>query len=71
LEQQLRSLVRWTESVEAMIANGVDTFVECGVGEVLGGLIKRISRDVSNLKVNDPDSLAATAEALQTQGVGA
>lgn len=66
LEDQLRSPVRWTESVEAMIRDGVDTFVECGSGEVLCGLIKRISRDVRTFAVFDADTLAATVEGLRT-----
>lgn len=47
LETQLRSVVRWTESVQAMIADGVTEFVECGAGEVLSGLIKRIDKSVA------------------------
>ncbi|MDX2065964.1 MAG: ACP S-malonyltransferase [Fimbriimonadaceae bacterium] len=47
LARQLYSSVRWTESVQRMIAAGVTEFVEFGSGEVLAGLIKRISRDVS------------------------
>ena len=41
---QLTSPVRWTQSVEAMINDGADTFVELGPGRVLRGLIKRINR---------------------------
>ena len=39
---QMRSRVRWTESVQFMAAGGVATFIEVGTGTVLGGLIKRI-----------------------------
>ncbi len=45
--------VKWTRSVQEMIAMGVDTFIEVGPGQVLSGLIKRISRDVSTLGVDD------------------
>lgn len=48
LEQQLVSPVRWTESVQFMVSQGVTEFVELGGGEVLGGLIKRIDRAVSS-----------------------
>lgn len=65
LEAQLKSPVRWTESVERMIADGVDTFIECGAGEVLGGLVKRISKEVRTLKVHDMASLAEAQDALQ------
>lgn len=64
LERQLKSPVRWTESVERMIADGVDTFIECGAGEVLSGLVKRVSKEVTTLKVNDMASLAEAKEAL-------
>lgn len=57
LEQQLRDSVRWTGSVQNMIADGVNQFIECGVGEVLCGLIKRISKDVTLSAVYDMTSL--------------
>lgn len=40
---QLTSPVRWTQSVEQMVADGATEFVECGPGKVLQGLIKKIS----------------------------
>jgi [acyl-carrier-protein] S-malonyltransferase len=42
IKGQMQSRVRWTESVQLMIGNGINTFVEAGSGEVLLGLIKRI-----------------------------
>lgn len=57
LERQLKSPVRWTESVQAMIASGVTTFIEYGVGEVLCGLIKRIDREATSMAVYDLASL--------------
>ncbi len=59
LEEQLRSPVRWTETIEAMIAAGATTFVECGVGEVLGGLVRRVSKEVQTAAVYDAESLSA------------
>jgi [acyl-carrier-protein] S-malonyltransferase len=64
LEAQLRSPVRWTESVGAMLAMGVTTFVECGSGTILSGLLKRIEREARSLAVEDADSLRAAVEAL-------
>ncbi len=49
LKAQLTSRVRWTESVEYMISQGVDTFIEVGTGDVLSMLIKRISRDTTRI----------------------
>jgi [acyl-carrier-protein] S-malonyltransferase len=42
---QLTSPVRWTQSVQQMVADGATSFVECGPGKVLQGLVKKISRD--------------------------
>lgn len=61
LEAQLRSPVRWTESVQTMRAMGVDTFVECGAGEVLCGLIRRIDREAVTKAVFDTATLEALA----------
>jgi [acyl-carrier-protein] S-malonyltransferase len=49
--------VRWVESVRALAAAGVTRVVELGPGKVLGGLVKRISKDVEVLNVEDPASL--------------
>jgi [acyl-carrier-protein] S-malonyltransferase len=59
LEAQLKNPVRWTESMQAMISDGVTQIVECGTGEVLCGLMKRISRDVASSAVQDVASLEA------------
>ncbi len=64
LVRQLPSSVLWEDSVKAMAAMGVTTFVEVGPGTVLGGLIKRILPDAVTMNVNDPKSLAATRAAL-------
>lgn len=47
LVAQLTSPVRWTKSVQNMIADGADTFIECGPGAVLQGLVKKISKEVT------------------------
>lgn len=60
LIRQVSSSVRWTESVEKMIANGVDTFIEVGPGKVLCGLVKSINRDVKLLNVENQESLDNT-----------
>lgn len=64
LERQLENPVRWTESVEAMAAAGADVFVECGAGEVLCGLVRRIASGAKTMKVCDEASLAAAREQL-------
>ncbi len=43
---QLTGAVRWTQSVQAMIASGSNPFTEVGPGKVLQGLVNKISREV-------------------------
>jgi [acyl-carrier-protein] S-malonyltransferase len=70
LRPQITGKVRWRESVEAMVAFGVDTFVEAGPGKVLSGLVQRCTRgqSVKILNVEDPVSLEKTLAALATRG---
>lgn len=65
LERQLKSMVRWTETIQNMRNEGIGTFIECGVGDVLGGLIRRIDKETTNLRVNDLDSLEAAVAAVR------
>jgi [acyl-carrier-protein] S-malonyltransferase len=65
LVRQVSATVRWQESVERLVREGVDTFVEVGPGTVLSGLVKKIDRSVRVLSVEDPASLETTATALQ------
>jgi len=46
LIKQLTSPVRWTKSMQNMIANGLDNIIECGPGNVLAGLMRKIDRGV-------------------------
>ncbi|MEE0957060.1 MAG: ACP S-malonyltransferase [Ruminococcus sp.] len=57
VKAQVESPVRWQTIVENMIADGVDTFIEVGVGKTLTGLIKRISGDVKAFKVETPEDI--------------
>jgi len=54
LQAQLNSRVRWTETIEFLIAQGVGAFIEIGSGEVLTGLVKRISRGVGRIALGKP-----------------
>lgn len=67
LERQLKSPVLWTESVFNMIRDGVDTFVECGSGEVLGGLIRRIDKTKQCLTVVDMATLTDTDDKIEAE----
>lgn len=47
LVAQLTASVRWTQTVQNMIADGADEFIECGPGAVLQGLIKKINKEAN------------------------
>lgn len=64
LVRQVSSPVRWVESMQLLIGQGIDTFIEAGPGKVLSGLVRQTSRDVKTLNVEDAASLAATQAAL-------
>jgi [acyl-carrier-protein] S-malonyltransferase len=53
LSEQLTRPVQWTRSVQAMVAEGVDTFVEIGPKQVLSGLIKRINPEARQISLSD------------------
>jgi len=57
LETQLRGRVRWTESVQTMIAMGTNEFIEFGNGEVLCGMLKRIDKSIMARSVQNIESL--------------
>jgi [acyl-carrier-protein] S-malonyltransferase len=64
LLRQLIHPVRWQESVEFLLSQGVDTFIEVGPGKVLSGLIKRIGQNVRTYQVEDRASLEKTLASL-------
>lgn len=64
LTQQVSSPVRWLESVQNLIAAGVDNFVEVGPGKVLSGLVRQINRDVRCTNVDSFESLRNTLETI-------
>jgi [acyl-carrier-protein] S-malonyltransferase len=57
LVEQLTAPVRFTHAAQALLKEGVQTFVEVGPGNVLSGLIKRIDRNVKTISVSTPESL--------------
>ena len=64
LVRQVSAPVRWQQCVEALVGEGVSTFVEVGPGQVLGGLIKRIAKGARVLSVEDPASLERAVDSL-------
>ena len=51
LKEQVASSVRWQQSMERMIADGVTTFIEIGPGRTLAGFLKKISRDAKVINI--------------------
>ncbi len=64
LEKQVSSSVRWQQTVERMIADGVDTFVEIGPGKTLSGFMRKISRDVKVVNVEKVEDLEKLQELM-------
>ena len=56
LVKQLYCPVQWTHSVQ-IISDGADAIVECGPGKVLGGLTRRINKDVASYSIPNPDAM--------------
>lgn len=59
LTKQVSSSVRWQQSVELLIKNGADEFVEIGPGHTLTGFMKKINRDVAVYHIEKPEDLMA------------
>lgn len=64
LKQQLKSRVRWTETIRNMRRDGFTTYIECGSGEVLNGLIKRIDKEARGMVAVDSATLEETVKTL-------
>jgi [acyl-carrier-protein] S-malonyltransferase len=62
LMAQLTAPVRWTKSINEMLARGVDHFVEVGPGAVLTGLVRRVNKDVKVTNVSDVATLRTFVE---------
>jgi len=65
LARQAASPVRWVETVRAFVGDGVTHIVECGPGQVLAGLCKRIAPDVAVMPMNDGTAIEAALSALR------
>lgn len=64
LRKQVSSSVMWQQSVENMIAKGVDTFVEIGPGKTLAGFMKRINKEVRMVNIGSVEDLEKAVELL-------
>lgn len=59
LQKQVSSPVRWQQSVERLLAEGADEFVEIGPGHTLSGFVKKINRDAAVYHIEKPEDLEA------------
>ncbi len=64
LRAQLLGAVRWEQTVRAMIATGVRSFVEVGHGKVLRGLVRGVDKEATLFGSDEPETLEAAAQAL-------
>ena len=65
LAKQVASSVRWQASMERMIADGVDTFVEIGPGKTLAGFMRKINRNAKVYTVNTVEDAQKVIEELR------
>jgi len=68
LARQVSSTVRWRESMELMLADGVDTFIEIGPGKTLAGFLKKMSRDVKVINIGTVTDMECIPELLGKNG---
>ena len=66
LVTQIDHPVFWEDSIRAMIAKGIETFIEIGPGKILSGLLRKTDRKARGLSVEDPDSLNKTLDMLRS-----
>lgn len=67
MPQQIYSSVQWTKTIQQMVKDGFDTFVEIGPGRVLAGLVKKINPTLTTYNVYDKASLEACVESINLQ----
>ena len=67
LTRQVSSSVRWQQSVETMLADGVDTFIEIGPGKTLAGFMRKIDRSAKVYNVEKLEDVQKVVEALGAQ----
>lgn len=67
LVAQLKSSVHWTQSIQFMASQGIDTFIECGPGKILSGLGRRIDKTLNYYGVYDHNSLETMMEVLKNE----
>lgn len=64
LAEQVSNPVRWAQSVENLINEGVETYIEVGAGKILSGLVRQINRDVRCMNIENTESLRSAKQFL-------
>ncbi len=64
LEKQVSSSVLWQQSVEKMIAEGVEMFVEMGPGRTLSSFVRKISRDIKVINIDRYEDFLKAMEVM-------
>lgn len=67
MPKQMYSSVHWTQTIQNMVTNGVDTFIEIGPGKVLAGLNKKIAPETKVYNIYDKESLENTINTLKEE----
>jgi [acyl-carrier-protein] S-malonyltransferase len=70
MPRQIYSSVQWTKTIQNMIKDGVETFIEIGPGKVLSGLVKKISPEVTTYNIYDKTSLEGVISSLKEELAG-
>ena len=68
LKEQVAAYVRWQQSMERMIEDGVDTFIEIGPGKTLAGFLKKINRTVTVMNISCIEDVDKVASAVNLCG---
>ncbi|MBG9768022.1 ACP S-malonyltransferase [Bacillus vallismortis] len=71
LIEQLYSPVRFEESINKLIEEGVTTFIEIGPGKVLSGLVKKVNRRLKTIAVSDPETIELAIQTLKEENENA
>lgn len=64
LEKQVSSSVKWQQTIERMIADGVDTFIEIGPGKTLTGFMRKINREMKVYNIEKPEDMEKVLEVV-------
>ena len=67
LKTQISAPVLWMQSMEQMIEDGVDTFIEIGPGRTLAGFLKKINREVTVYNISTWEEMEAVAEKMRRE----